>query len=497
MIACVSIPALPLQLLLLAHPEWGEHPMAVVDRDAPTGKVLWVNQRAWRARIRPGMRYAAALSLADQLRAAPIAPSRVEEVTEALVVRLRDFSPAVEASRDYDGVFWLSATGLGRLYDNLERWADVVCDALNDDGYRVTLVAGFTRFGTQALALARHRGRVLATRAHEERVLRHVPLERLKLEPRALSGLHRLGVRTLGEFLRLPRAQIAKRFGAAAERLYAQAREESDVPVQATAVIDEIRDAIDFERAERNTERLLRCIQDRLPRLVGVLIARDEALAAFELRLVLERSANQKEGGVITLSVRPANPTLDEALILDLVRLRLEATPLPMGVQRLEVRLVPFRAERQQATLLRETKRDLEAADRALARLRAELGEQSVGAYVVGDGHLPEAQMVWKPLTHVKTPRPQRAGVRPLIRRVELTPIVLPPRPRHEPDGWLVRGPEEGPVTRSVGPHIIAGGWWATEIHREYHFLETARGALLWVFYDRRRRRWYLQGRIE
>ena len=45
--------------------------------------------------------------------------------------------------------------------------------------------------------------------------------------------------------------------------------------------------------------------------------------------------------------------------------------------------------------------------------------------------------------------------------------------------------------------YVVAGGWWNRPVHREYYFTETERGELLWLYYDRARRRWFLQGRIE
>jgi protein ImuB len=41
------------------------------------------------------------------------------------------------------------------------------------------------------------------------------------------------------------------------------------------------------------------------------------------------------------------------------------------------------------------------------------------------------------------------------------------------------------------------GDSWRHETERDYYFAETRRGDLLWVYYDRRRRRWFLQGRVE
>jgi protein ImuB len=52
-------------------------------------------------------------------------------------------------------------------------------------------------------------------------------------------------------------------------------------------------------------------------------------------------------------------------------------------------------------------------------------------------------------------------------------------------------------VDKLTGPYIFSGGWWNREIHREYYFAETRRGDLLWLYFDRVRRRWFLQGAIE
>jgi hypothetical protein len=50
-----------------------------------------------------------------------------------------------------------------------------------------------------------------------------------------------------------------------------------------------------------------------------------------------------------------------------------------------------------------------------------------------------------------------------------------------------------------VGPYIVSGGWWGERagIHRDYYFVKMKQGEVHWAFYDRRRRRWYLEGRVE
>ena len=39
-LACIDLPAFPLQLLLRRHPEWARSPAAVVDEDRPLGRIL-------------------------------------------------------------------------------------------------------------------------------------------------------------------------------------------------------------------------------------------------------------------------------------------------------------------------------------------------------------------------------------------------------------------------------------------------------------------------
>ena len=54
-----------------------------------------------------------------------------------------------------------------------------------------------------------------------------------------------------------------------------------------------------------------------------------------------------------------------------------------------------------------------------------------------------------------------------------------------------------GPVEEVIGPHVVSGGWWIREISRDYYYVRTRSGRWLWIYNDRRRRRWFLQGEVE
>ncbi len=124
--ACVNLPAFPLQLLIQRHPDWKTQPVVVVDKDKPRGIILWVNKRASRSSIMSGMCYAKALSLTPDLRAGEVSGSEIQKHIEGLTERLRFFTPDVEPSEHEPGVFWLNASGLSLLYPSIKKWAGLI-----------------------------------------------------------------------------------------------------------------------------------------------------------------------------------------------------------------------------------------------------------------------------------------------------------------------------------------------------------------------------------
>ena len=490
---CVDLPAFPLQLLLQQHPEWRDHPVAVVDSDRPQGLILQVNELARARRILPGMRYAAALSLAGGLRAAEVGRDRINRAVVSVARKLRDFTPEVEPSADEPGVFWLDASGLERLHGSLAEWVRKVRAGLKREGYSATVVAGFGRFGVYAAARSRRGVIVFKNRRDELAAARRVPLDRLAVKPASRDVLARLGVTTVGRLIDLPGEGIARRFGVELARLHRLARGELSLPLQPEAPRPPAVQRLALDHPETNVARLIHVVEQLIGPLLELLADRREALSEVRVGFRFESSSDNIE------CVRPATPTLDAAQVLELIRLRLEAVrKLPEGVVEVVLAARGTPAQREQLELFTEKpRRDIDAANRALARLRATLGESAVTRARLLEGHLPEGSFNWETLDALSAPRPREVDSGRLVRRIFSPPLPLPSRPRQEPDGWMLRGLEQGPVIRILGPYVVSGGWWNRTVHREYHYAETQKGDLLWVYYDRPRRRWYLHGRIE
>ena len=383
------------------------------------------------------MSYAAGLSLAGGLRAAEVPPGDVEAGVAEIAGLLRRFTPGVEPSRARPGVFWLDASGLQPLFASLVDWARGVWAHLGAAGFRAWVVVGFTRFGIYALARAgaesARRGAdrgvtVFEDPAAERRAARRVALRRLDIDPALRDALDKLGVRTVGAFLKLPSAGVRRRFGHGAHRLHREAAGDLVVPFQPVPVVEPLARRLDLDEPETGVEGLLFRVKQALDPLLGVMASRREALAGLELRLRLDAPAAAPRVERVE-RIRPAAPTLDVRQVLDLVRLRVEGLTLSAGVIEIALTVTSARATREQLRLFQEgTRRDLRAADRAVARIRAEFGDGAVVRGALADGHLPEAAFAWLPLDHVVRPIPAPAGVLPLVRRLfaRAAPGVVP-----------------------------------------------------------------------
>ena len=506
-LACVDLAAFPLQLLLRRHPEWSAHPAAVVAEDKPQGLVLWVNEKARQQGVLPGLRYAAAFSLASALRAGAVAPAERKTAVNELVHRLMRFTPEVEPAAEEPGVFWLNGAGLQHLYASAQKWACAIHGDLSARGFAASLAVGFTRFGSYAVAKAKKDITVFRDPAEERAAAEKVPLNRLNIEPKFRDALFKLGIKTVGGLLSLPPGGLRERFGKEAHRLYRMAAGDLWNPLEPRAPDEPAVEKRILDDAEDNTTRLLFLIKQLLHPLLATLAARHQALVALWLSLLIDHGNWLKE------PLRPAVPTLDAAQILDLVRLRLESLQLAAGVVEIALSADTCAATSEQLRLFAEKpSRDLDAANRALARLRAEFGEESVVCARLTDGHLPEARFAWEPVSRVKLPENVLNGAKrlndlnglnestpnKLVRRVFAKPLRLAGGPYHShEDGWLLLGPKYGSIDKLTGPYVFAGGWWNREIQREYYYAETRRGDFLWLYYDRVRRRWFLQGTLE
>jgi protein ImuB len=492
-VSCVLLPMLPLQILLRKRPHWNGTPIAVIDDEGPNGRITHLNSPAKKI-LRIGMRQTVARDLLPNLHAAVVSPEEASKVSQELIASLQTFSPRVE-SIDYAGAFHIDPEGLRRLYGDYRNWATSVHRYLRARHWRNTVTVGFHRHRALAVAMT-HNGVTILQSADDERARSNkTPLREFDLPGELCESLEALGIETLGDFLILPAGELHSRFGARASALHDLFAEDMQLPIQPHAFDEPARISFQIDPPDDDQHRLLFAIKGALHSLLHQVRARGEAIQSLELSLHLERAPLHQE------HIEPASPTLDLMSVLELIRLRLVGlgeTSLRGAVEEVELLANTVCAHEEQVALPgHQTRRDMNAADRALARIRAAYGERSVTKARMREAHLPEASFRWEPIQHAQAGEQlESPPITSMIRRVYARPRPLAPRVPKEPEA----GPslaKDHAIEHMYGPYRVSGGWWKRLVERDYYYAETDHGDLLWLFYDRPRKRWFLHGVLD
>ena len=488
-------------LVLEAHVEPDERDLAaaVVAEQHGQLQVAARSVRAHKAGIAEGMLLSAALALVPDL--------AIVEQDERLVAYRLD-RLASEGLR-YTGTVSLAppnallldvAASL-RLFGGLDALVGALVADFAALGHRALWATAPTPQAALWLS-ARRPGTVTTTIAEARSALRDLPLLGLGWPLRVLRQFESLGVRTLGECRRLPRAGFAKRFGR--ERLDLLDRAYGDspdlrVPWQAPV---RFADEIELSAEVNDTATLREAAVALFERLARFLRQRHAAVKVMTLRFYpLKGPAT-----VLTLRLGGAGQNVDRwcsLLDLKLDRLALEAPAVLVALSAPSVE--PLVA--QSLTIGTGTQRSRAVnVDVLFERLRARLGEAAVFRLAVAADQRPEYAMRRVGAGQRQT-RAHCAGVSPWheLRRIPEGTLGQLPGGRLvlQRPLWLLSAPCNlgsipGCEFRIVsGPERIETGWWdGRDVVRDYYIASSERGAWLWVFRDRRehRQRWYLQG---
>jgi len=493
-VSCVLLPMLPLQILLRKKQHWNGAPVAVVDDEGPNGRITHLNTLAKKSRLRIGMRQTVARDLLPNLHTAVVSLEEASKVSQELITSLQTFSPRVEAI-DHAGAFFIDPEGLRRLYGGYRNWATSIHRYLQARHWHNSVTVGFHRH--RALAVAMMHGGVTVLQSSTEECERsnETPLREFDVPGELCENLAALGIETLGDFLVLPAGELHSRFGARASALHDLFAEDIQLPIQPHAFDEPARISFQVDPPDEDQNRLLFAIKGALHSLLHQVRARGEAIQSLELSLHLERASIHRE------HIVPASPTLNLMLVLELIRLRLAVLSevgLQGAVEEVELLANTVRAHAEQVALRgHQSRHDMSAAHRALARVRAAYGEHSVTKARVREAHLPEACFRWEPIQHARLGEETAAtAISSMVRRVYARPRPLAPREPKEPEA----GPslaKSHAIEHMFGPYRVSGGWWKRLVERDYYYAETDHGDLLWLFYDRPRKRWFLHGVLD
>jgi protein ImuB len=343
-------------------------------------------------------------------------------------------------------------------------------------GLRRALLSACAQLGLQAvLALAplpraalvaarAGRSLVIATRAELIGQLAPLPLAALRWPPEVIERLKRMGVRTVGEVLRLPRAGFARRFGVAQLACLDVVSGRTPEVRRAFRARERFRRRRELNYELQDHERLLHALGPLLEELEAFLRARQLGITQLECRF-LHRAAAPS-----CCVVKLAAPAAAAAHLAALLKEQLARVPLPEPVRALELCADTLLAYVPQAQALWPPGEHGGGGGREahglIERLRARLGEESVYGLTLLEGHRPER--TWA----LTAPPPVAATAPPAVAAAAASPrrplwLLLEPQPLSERAGLPRR---RGALRLLSEPERIESGWWdGADIARDYY----------------------------
>ena len=347
--------------------------------------------------VRAGMRLGEALARCPELKLVPPDPAGVADAHDRLLTALEAIGAAVESGRP--GLAFFDARALRHVHGDL---AAVVAAARRAAVSPSRAGAGPTRFAALAAASrARPRKAEIVSQEKVRAYLAPLPVSLLRTLAEGCEDgaalvtlpepLERLGIGTLGELAKLPRAATADRFGALGLRARDLARGR-DVPLRPRAPVERLQEELELPEAASGPQ-----LEQGLGLLIDRLLARRERRGRALRSAVL--SAVLVEGGTWRERMVFREPLADPRRMRLVLAPKLCGLPAPAEILRLRAEGFGPPGGAQGALLTEPATARSERLREAIRQARAAAGPEAALRVleVDPDSRVPERRLALAP----------------------------------------------------------------------------------------------------
>jgi len=475
-------------------------PFALIEKHRGALRISALNRHAARLGLEPGLPLADARGRVPDLAAILHDHNADFALIDCLVHLCGKYTPSIEP--DPPQGMTLDITGCAHLHGGEESMRCAVIEDIRQRGYSARAAIADTP--DAAHAFARFGG-------DDPRAL---PIAALDQEEDVHQALRRAGFHNIGDLADLPPVSLAARFGEKVVRKLDRLLGLEDLHIVAQCQPDPVAAKMRFPEPITRSDDVLDSIEILIGQAAQKLKERGEGGRAFIARLY------RSDGHTPSLMIETGAPTRDPALVLRLLRERIDslADPLDPGFGYDAIDLVVPRTEPlvESQTALTKKTREVHSIGPLLDRLAVRYGAHCLLRFVAGDSHVPEraGRLVptSSPLSDLPWPSPE-AGEPPLLPPILFDPPqqiqVLAAVPDGPPRRFRWRGRDHH-IIASEGPERIAVEWWRRKeghadnpgLTRDYYRAEDKEGHRFWLFrhglYERETSNpnWYVHGRF-
>ncbi len=363
-------------------------------------------------------------------------------------------------------------------------------DAIDQEARATRARAGKTRHWTRGgaapvLPVPAHNRARIAPPGQMHAALAPLPIAALRLPGAAREGLSRLGLRRVEDLAGMPRAALARRFGADVLLRLDQALGRVSEPISPAAPAVGFATRLTLPDPIGLTSDIEAAFDRLLPPLGAKLKAHGQG--ARRLRLELMRVDQNRQ--IFDLGL--ARATHDPDRMRPLLGMKLDQIEPGFGIDIIRVEATqtePTHAQPHRGPFVGDVAQAQSAGlDDLIGRLGARIGLEAITRRAPSDSHIPEksAQILAAAWSDAAQNWPMPAAPRPMVlfapEPVHVPPSLLPP------DTFRWRGQTHSLCT-ATGPERVAPEWWLDDPAwrsglRDYWRVTTTGGAHLWLYY--------------
>jgi protein ImuB len=295
----------------------GGRPLVLLDDD---DRVLAADAAAARAGVTLGLPERHAAARCPEAILTPAARFPIWEAQEKFLDRAKTYADRWQPDGlgrvylDMTGLdvppgSWLSQDMAAGIDPGLLSWCQAVAGAMRGLDWQPALGVTDSKFGAQVVGQAVwQNAALLLTPAAQRAFLVSQPVTVLPLDSDILTQLRHLGVRTLGQYARLPVAGVLSRFGPPGRTAQRWAQGLDDRPVVPPWEAPEASTRIEFETPLADRERLLLLLMQRAGKLLASLAGRLQAASRVTLEVTRADRRVVPVGHAFSLPTAAAEP---------------------------------------------------------------------------------------------------------------------------------------------------------------------------------------------
>lgn len=378
-----------------------------------------------------------------------------------------------------------------KLFNNLDHLLNLITSDLKSFNINTLIGVGLSPKAAHVLSHSNHK----TLHNHQER-LSLSSLSVLDLDKKIIQKFFNCGFNFLGDLSNIPKAELGARFGKGTLLYLDQLFNRIADPQIAITPPETFHACVNFAEPIHN----ITWIQQQLERLVNDLVQfiniRQLVCRSFTWRFFNDGKnncdVNKRLLKTITIGVNTGQNIAN--VFKELTDLKLENIKLDWEFTSIELSSTQLYPMQLYNDDLFDQKPNQEQFNQLIDKLSSRLGHTALFKVKSENQHLPELA------------NGRRDANQKINEQTTAPPYNIKKKePFKDEPLWLLEKPKrlpkfnnqvnlEGPLNLIHGPNRITSHWWSKLQSRDYFIARQRNGRLIWIFFDRSQKQWYLQG---